>query len=124
MLVAATLITQIEPWLIISAGLVGVAWINKRGQTGAALEYSQSANKLLHDQNSELKKERTKLIAEVVALRSKTDLSLAVIPLSEQLQAHETRAEDRHKKTVMVLDLIAERLGADPEKIHAAGSDV
>jgi len=44
----ASLAAQLEPWLIIAAGLIGVAWINKRGQTGDALDWLEKANEILH----------------------------------------------------------------------------
>lgn len=108
-----TLMNQILPWLIIAAGLVGVAWINKRGQTGDAIDFLQKANTVLHQENTELKKDRAKMVADIAALRAKTDFDAVITPLRDQMAKHELRADQRHVKTIVILDLIAKRLGKE-----------
>lgn len=106
---------EIVPWLVIAAGLVGVAWINKRGQTGDAIDFLQKANSVLHTENLELKKERAKMVAQIAALSAKTDFDAVITPLRAQLAGHERRADERHLRTLRVLDLIAKRLGPDDD---------
>jgi hypothetical protein len=107
----APLLSQLEPWLIIAAGLVGVAWLNKRGHTGDALNSLQTANKILHDDKAELRRRNAELIAENAALHNKTDFAAALTPLKVEIENHERRAEERSQKLIVILDLIAERLG-------------
>lgn len=113
MLASDSIITQIAPWLILGVGFIGAAWINKRGQTGDAVTYLQNANKVLHDENAALKRERLGMIAEIAVLREKTDIALALMPLRGQMDSHERRAEERHKRMIAILGMIAEKMGKE-----------
>lgn len=63
---------------------------------------------------------REKLGAEIRDLRVKngelqgrTDVALALLPVIEWTSLHEKRAAERHEATIVVLGLIAERLGPE-----------
>ena len=114
------LLVQLEPWLIVAAGLVGVAWLTRKGNTGDAVDYLQKANGVLHEQNDKLIKENAELIVENAAMHSKTDFAAAFDPLKEQIANHERRADERAKATLTVLDMIAKRLGRESDADYEA----
>lgn len=113
MLLANTIYTDVIPWLIVASGFIGAAWINKRGATGDALKYLQDANQILHKENTELKRERQNFLAEIAALKAKTDVALAIRPIVTAHELHEKRAEQRWTNMMRVLDMIAKRLGPE-----------
>jgi len=95
---------------------IGVAFacvIFWRGGGATAISSLEAANRVLekrvHDLESQVN-EDAKTIAE---LRGRTDVSIALKPVIEASAQHEVRAQERHDKTLVVLDLIAERLGPD-----------
>ena len=84
-----------------------------KGAGGTALRTLETANRILerrvHDLEAQARDD-TKTIAE---LKGKTDMALAVKPFMEWAVQHEGRAHERHEKTLMVLDLIAARIGPE-----------
>ena len=121
MLVAhADTLTQLEPWLIVAGGLMGVAWLTRKGNTGDAVDYLQKANGVLHEQNEKLTKDNAELIVENAALHTKTDFAAAFDPLKDQIANHERRADERAQKTLAILDMIAKRLGRESDADYEA----
>jgi hypothetical protein len=112
-------VDQIAPWLVIAVGFLGNAWISKRGAVGDALGYLERTNRLQHEELQGLKKERQENIAEIAALRSRTDFSRSLIPIMEAIKEHELQTETRFVGTLRILNLIARQLGADEVDIDA-----
>lgn len=109
----------ISGWLTFVV-LVSVAWILYRGGAGTAVHGLQETNRELERQ---LKERDGKIIerdGKVSALerinaelRAQKDVTFAIEPVVKAMQAHEERAQERHEKTLVVMDLIAQRLGPD-----------
>lgn len=108
-------------WLTLAA-LVGAAfWLPRRGGSGPAIESLEANNRVLEKRVHELE-QQGKVDAGIIAeLRGRTDVTLALAPIVEWSTAHEVRAQQRHEAmlrgqdgTLKVLDLIAHRLGDDP----------
>lgn len=53
--------------------------------------------------------------AKIAELTGKTDMAMAIKPFMEWATLHELRASERHDKTLVVLNLIAERMGPGEE---------
>jgi hypothetical protein len=101
-------------WLTIFI-ILGLAGAVRSGQLGPALGYLRDANATLTQENTELKKQLAEQVALVVSLRARTDLKPLETALLAQLTGHERRAEARFEKTCAILDLIADRLGPEPD---------
>ena len=99
--------------LLLCAGFV----VFMRGGGGIALTHLREANEEL---TNTIGRQDTKLREaerEISELRGRTDVSLAIAqglnPVLELSSQHEIRAQERHERTMMVLELIARRLGPD-----------
>ena len=100
-----------------------------RGGGGIALTHLREANEVLTET---VKNQETKLHEqdrELSELRGRTDVSIAIasalVPILEWSSSHETRAQERHDTmlsqakeqhdgAMRILELIAARLGPDP----------
>jgi hypothetical protein len=111
-LLVASAIGTVPAWLTF-LGVLGAAFVIWRGAGGTALQTLQTANRVLERRVHELEKERLSDKSEIAELRGKTDMALAVKPFMEWATMHELRAAERHEKTLVVLDLIAERIGPE-----------
>lgn len=119
-------------WLTLAA-LIGAAfWLPRRGQTGPAIESLEANLRVLERRCHELEQQGKTDAATIAELRGRTDVTIALAPIVEWSGRHEERAQQRHDLTVAafeksdaraevrqagllkVLDLIAYRLGADP----------
>lgn len=98
----------------------GVAWRIAQGGGSSAVTELSEANRVLtqrlHDLRDEYQKKIDELGAQVrdlrvenAELRSRTDYQAVI-------NEHEKRAAERHAATLKVLELIASRLGPDPER--------
>jgi hypothetical protein len=109
---ALSVFGTLPAWLTLGA-VVGAAWVFSRGGGGTAIATLVEANRVLekrvHEQDLKIS-DQDKVIAE---LRGRTDLSLSLKPIIDWTSLHDQRAQERHDKTLLVLDLIAERLGPD-----------
>lgn len=94
--------------------LAGWLFVRRHGG-GAALAELERANRVLERRVGELEQQNTSQGAELVALRAKTDVTLAIAPVLEALKLHEERAAVRSEQTLTVLALIADRLGPDKQ---------
>lgn len=123
MLLATSVFGTLPGWLTIAA-VIGAAWSFRRGGGGSAIESLQIANRVLEKDNRGLAVKVDELTKEVAVLRGRTDVAVQVQPIQEQLTKHELRAQERHdgaqlradersKSLLLVLDLIARRLGPD-----------
>lgn len=68
----------------------------------------------LRDERDKLGSEIRDLRVENGELRGRTDVAIALMPVIEWTTVHEKRAAERHEATIVVLDLIAQRLGPEP----------
>lgn len=105
--------TQIEPWLILTIGAAALAWYTRRGQTGAAVDYLEKTNRVLHGENEELKAERAEHLVRIETLEAQRDFTKALEPLRLELIAHDERMGILFERHLSILDQIAERLGRD-----------
>jgi hypothetical protein len=101
--------------LIEVAILLGAFFFARRFGGGAALENLERANRVLTKRVRELEESDARKGAEIASLRSRTDVTIAILPVLESMKMHEARAGERHVATLNVLDLIATRLGPDAE---------
>lgn len=106
----------ISGWLTFLV-LVSVAWILYRGGGGTAIRGLQDTN---HELEREIKERDGKISALErinAELRAQKDVTFAIEPVIKAMQAHEDRAQERHESTLVVMDLIAKRLGPDSHLI-------
>lgn len=103
---------MIPGWATLIA-LVAVGWIMVRGGTGTAVSGLQDANRELERQIKQRDGQLSALERVNAELRAEKDVSVAIVPVIEAMRAHEERAQDRHVKMIVVLELIAQRLGPD-----------
>lgn len=110
--------TESIPSWITLALLLAAFIVFLRGGGGVALGHLREANEVLAktvtDQNEKLRAAER----EISELRGRTDVSLAIAtamaPLIDWSHTHERRAQDRHDRMLPILQLIADRLGPDP----------
>ena len=105
-MLAATIWGTLPTWLILAVGLIA-AWRISKGGAGAAVSELSAANKVLEASLRDARRELSEL-------RGRTDVAIALGPVLEWTSAHEQRAQERHVGMMFVLDLIAQRLGPDP----------
>ena len=110
--IAISILGTVPAWLTVAAVVIGgyVIW---KGGGGTALNTLQTANQVLERRVHDLEQQAlgdAKMIAE---LKGKTDMALAVQPFMTWAETHEERAAIRHEKTLIVLDLIAARIGPE-----------
>lgn len=101
-------------WLTLAA-LVITGFLIWRGGGGTALSTLQTANRVLERRVHELEQNAKHDATKIAELTGKTDMALAVKPFMEWATTHELRATERHDKTLIVLDLIAQRIGPSGE---------
>jgi hypothetical protein len=112
-LIAAGWVGTLPGWLTLGT-LLALGVLLRGGQLGPALGYLREANATLTDENRALHKKVVELEAEKVRLTARTDLAPMQTLMLEQARSNEERAQARFERTVTILDLIAERMGADP----------
>lgn len=103
-------------WITLGMALAGFLYVRRYGG-GAALDELQRANSILADRVHELERENVRLHADVARLQERTDVALAVQPVSRAIAEHERAAAARGEAMLRVLDMIARRMGADPEAL-------
>lgn len=104
--------------LVMGAALAfGAFLFARRYGGGAALQELERANRVLERRVNELTVQNEQQAGELIALRARTDVALAIEPVLQALRTHETEAGKRSKATLTVLDLIAARLGPDGERL-------
>jgi len=109
---AALEVGTLAQYLTLCAIIVGAFFV-WRGGGGSALSILTAANGVLEARVRELEhkqRDDAKLIAE---LTGRTDVTLALSPLTKSIDGHEQRAQARFDRTLVVLELIASRLGPD-----------
>jgi hypothetical protein len=114
-LIAVNWFGTLPAWLTFLA-VVAAGIALRGGQLGPAIGYLREANATLETENRELKKQLAESVALVATLKARTDLQPLQEAILEQTAGHERRAQGRFEKTIVLLDLIAQRLGRDPER--------
>lgn len=99
-------------WLTLG-GLVGAAWVFRRGGGGAAIGQLETANRVLAGRVKELEGLDKSKDAQIAELKGRTDVALALGPVIRWTTQHEERAQERQAALLGVLSLIAERLGPE-----------
>lgn len=102
--------------IVLLVGVLALAWILFRGGVGTAVEGLQHTNQELQRQLTELKRKVDELTRENAELRGRTDIALAMQPVLDAMSHHERQAERRSAAMLDVLDLIATRLGKEPDQ--------
>jgi len=103
--------------LLLAGVVLFSAWRLSKHGGGAALTEYDTANKRLERSLAEARTETARLIVELAKLQGETNVALAVAPVLEWSRMHEQRAAERHSATITVLDLIAARLGPEPNGV-------
>jgi hypothetical protein len=114
-------IGSLPTWIILIMGVL-VAFRVTRGGAGSAVSELAKANEILTKRKDELGGEVRDLKEEVARLQGRTDIAAALVPISTALEDHEQRAAERHAAHLGLLELIAARLGPDPEKGGRGGN--
>lgn len=118
---ASSVLGSLPTWILVAIALAA-AWRVSLSGGGSAVSELEKANKVLeralHDERVKAQEKYDELGAQVrdlrienAELRGKTDVALAI---NEWGTGHERRAQERHEAALVVLDLIARRLGPDP----------
>jgi hypothetical protein len=113
MLALGVALGSLPAWLTVAC-LSAAAWVFWRGGGGTAITSLQAANRVLEKRVQDLEEQSRRDNATIAELRGRTDVTMALAPILEWTVQHETRAQERHSKTLIVLELIAEKLGPDP----------
>jgi biopolymer transport protein ExbB/TolQ len=128
-LALSTLVGSLPTWLLFALS-VAVALRLSRGGAGSAVSELSKANEVLDRRLQEERKAREALGAEVrdlnvrnAELGKETNFAIALEEARsaaearalEALSRHETRAIERHEAQLVILGLIADRLGREPD---------
>lgn len=109
-MLAAVEWSTVQPWIPIVAAVVAVWYLGRHGG-GTALSNMEQANRILERTQRALEERVALLEKENAELRGRTDVAIAI---ERSMAAHEVRAQARHEATAVILSLIAQRLGPDP----------
>lgn len=129
LLAASTVLGTLPTWILVVLALT-VAWRVTRGGGGSAVSELSKANEVLTNAVHEEREKREALGAEVrdlraenAALGERTDFAKALAGqaatseghILTTIAAHETRAIERHAQLVVILELVAKKLGKEEE---------
>jgi hypothetical protein len=114
MLLAAIDLNNLSGYVAVAL-VIGAAISFRRGGGGTAIASLEAANRVLERRVHDLEEQGHAKDKEIAELRGRTDVSIALAPMIDWTAKHEQHASDRHKATLAVLELIAARLGQDPE---------
>ena len=111
------LLHELPVWVALVTAL-GISWRLTRGGGGSAVSELSAANQVLEKRNHELGAEVRDLRVENATLKARTDFQEQLRPVLSAMELHEVRAQERHEKALVVLDLIAQRLGGEENNVH------
>src|SRR5262245_10137385 len=100
-------------WLTF-AGVALAAYLIYRGGGSVALSVLQGANEVLEKRVHELERAHAEDARLIADLQAKTDVAIALQPLHDDLRDHARQAEARSERLLAVLEMIAARLGPEP----------
>jgi hypothetical protein len=110
---ASSWVGSIPTWALFVLAM-GIAYRLSRGGGSAAVSELSKANEVLTNRVHELGSEVRDLRVENAELKGRTDFALALEPILKWSISHEARAQERHEKSMVMFDLIAKHLGAEP----------
>lgn len=110
MLIADTVLHQIEPLLLASVGAFVYYFFNRKGHTGEALDFIEKANDLLTKENKALKEQNINKDAEIATLRASRDVSLAIRPVLEEIKELKAQQIRQHETFIGFLAMIADAM--------------
>ena len=87
-----------------------------RGQVGPAMGYLTSANRVLKSEIEELQKRDKQKDRELAELQTKTDVTIALKPLLEWTQIHETSDQQRHRQTIEAMKAVVNALNGHEDR--------
>lgn len=108
-------IATIAPLLFTLALVVGAFLFARRTGGGSALSELERANRVLERRLGELDTQHRLDQQQIALLDARTSLEPMVGAVVDQFDRHEQRAAKRHDQAMIVWELIAARLGTDPE---------
>lgn len=116
-MLATTVWGTLPTWILVGIAILA-SWRLSKGGAGSAVSELDKSNQVLTrslaDTREKLGNEIRDLRIENGELRGRTDVAIALAPVLEWTISHETRAQERHSSMIVVLDLIAARLGPEP----------
>lgn len=111
---------SVAGYLTLAALLVGL-YLFYKGGGGVALGHLRDANSVLTDALAAQADKLSHAERELSELRGRTDVSIAIAaaigPISEWSASHEQRAQARHEAQMVIMELIASRLGPDDQPV-------
>lgn len=113
LLLAAGHFGTIPQWLTIVT-LVGLAWFLRGGQMGPANSWLREANTTLREETEALRQRLAEERKANAILSTKTDLEPLQVALVQEIKEHARQTEQEHKAMLVGLNLIAQRLGPEP----------
>lgn len=105
----STLFGLLGPVLALGVGI----YAYKHGGSGA-LTILRDANAVLGGRCEELERTVKQQSTTIGLLEARTNLEPIAASVVDQFGAHERRASERHEATLRIMEMIAERLGPDP----------
>ena len=112
-MLAASWLGTLPGWVTLGA-LLSAAWVFLRGGGSTAIGELQTANKVLERAVHDLRAQIADLTVKLAAAEARTDFVVAMAPIVRAQEAHELNAERRTTSMINLLDMIAGRLGSDP----------
>lgn len=112
-MIASPWISSVPTWALFALAMLA-AWRVSRGGGGSAVSELAKANEVLTVRVHELGDEVRDLRVENAELKGRTDFALALAPILKWSGQHEERAQSRHEQTMIIMQLIAKHLGAEP----------
>lgn len=112
-------------WLTLAILVIGGYYFRSAGG-GTAIESLEVANRVLEKRVKDLEDQVASDAKTIAELRGRTDVAVALKPLFEWQEkhdaqviawseAHEARAQERHDKTIEVLNQIVAKLAPTPK---------
>lgn len=102
---------------LVFAGLLAAGafrWVSTHGGSRALAEL-ELVNSVLEKRLEQVNTEVRQQAQLIGALEQRTNLEPIAAAVVEQFAAHERRAQERHERELIVLDLIASHMGRDAE---------
>jgi hypothetical protein len=111
-LVASGLLSHAPDWAgVLVLAIIG--WVVYRGGGGTALSLLREANEVLSAEVKELKRQGMIDAKKIALLEARTDITVALVPLTKALELHEQGAKMRADALLTVLEMVATGLGSE-----------
>jgi hypothetical protein len=113
MLAQTSILGTIPGWLTL-VSVIALAWTLWKGNAGSAVSVLRDANQVLAGRVRELETTTKKQAGVIGALEQRTNLEPIAASVVEQFVLHEKRAQQRHEAQLLIAEMIAKRLGPEP----------